>query len=178
MAAKKRNPAARRAQKNARRAARKRNGTHTGRMPRPRYLYDLEPPGVFYEDWDRPTGSDDEVMAKVTTAFGADSDEALTMRFMLEYRKTYGPHVPLVAAHHLDEILAQSDLTSQLIDSMGGTPETIRETVHSLHAQGMLLIDDDGALWLTVPPGTPHSAPDGQWTFVERKVEAPVHSDS
>jgi hypothetical protein len=36
-----------------------------------------------------------------------------------------------------------------------------------------LLVDDDGSVWLTVPPGTPYSAPDGGWAFVEKRMEAP-----
>ncbi|MFI8178358.1 hypothetical protein ACIF6H_34280 [Streptomyces microflavus] len=46
--------------------------------------------------------------------------------------------------------------------------------MHSLHAHGMLLLADDGSLWMTIPPGTPHSAPDGKWSLVEQKVQAPT----
>ena len=171
--ASKKDPAARREQKNARRAARKRSGTRTDRVPRLRNLYDLEPPGVFYQDWDRPVGGDDEIMSQVTAAFGADSDETLTMRFMLEYRRIYGPDVPLAAARHLDQILVRTDLGAHMIEMLGTTSDEARESMHSLHAQGMLLIADDGSLWMTVPPGTPYSAPHGQWKFVEQKAEAP-----
>ncbi|MFF3735186.1 hypothetical protein ACFYXM_34175 [Streptomyces sp. NPDC002476] len=85
MAPKKTNPAARRAQKAARRAARKRSDARPQKTSRLRYLRDLEPPGVFYREWDRPNGTDDEVMTKVADAFGPDSDEAVTMRAMLYY---------------------------------------------------------------------------------------------
>lgn len=173
MASKKKDPAARRAQKNARRAARKRSGTPDGSSSRPRHLYDLKPPGIFYQDWNCPVGTDAEIMTKVTTAFGADSDEALTMRFMTEYRTFYGPHVPLSAAHQLDQILVRTDLGGYMTEHLGTTPEEARESMHSLHARGMLLIADDGSLWMTVPPGTPHSAPNGQWVFVEKKADAP-----
>ncbi|MFF4179589.1 hypothetical protein [Streptomyces sp. NPDC001750] len=37
----------------------------------------------------------------------------------------------------------------------------------------MLLIDDDGSVWMSVPPSTPYSAPNGEWALVEKKIEAP-----
>lgn len=175
MASKKKDPASRRAQKNARRAARKRSGTAVGSSSRPRYLHDLKPPGAFYRDWHRPVGTDTEIMNKVTAAFGAESDEALTMRFMTEYRTFYGPLVPLEAARQLDRILIGTDMGGYVTEHLGATPEEARESMHSLHAQGMLLVADDGSLWMTVPPGTPYSAPGGQWAFVEQKVAAPAN---
>lgn len=129
----------------------------------------MEPPGVFYQDWDRPVGADDDVMSQVVAAFGPDSGEAATMRLMLDYRRFYGPRIPLSAAGHLDLILENTNLA----ESMGVTPTETRDSLHSLHAQGLLLIADDGSLWLTVPPGTPYSAPNGQWAFVEMKADAP-----
>ncbi|MFJ1751152.1 hypothetical protein ACIOJD_33730 [Streptomyces sp. NPDC088116] len=134
----------------------------------------MEPPGAFYQDWDRPVGTDDEVMAKVTNAFGPESGEAVTMRMMLDYRNLYGPHVPLGAAGQLDLILEDTALAAQLAQSTGVTQDDARDSLHSLHAQGMLLIADDGSLWMTVPPGTPYSAPNGQWSFIEKKAEAPL----
>ena len=177
MARKKENPAARRARESARRTtAAQRIGPRTVKTPRPRQpmsLYDLEPPGVFYQDWDRPVGTDDEVMAKISEVFGPDSGEAVTMRTLLDYREIYGPHIPVSAAGQLDLILADTDLAAQLAPSTGSTQADVRDSMHSLHAQGLLLIADDGSLWMTVPPGTPYSAPDGQWAFVEQKASAP-----
>ncbi len=64
MASKKKDPAACRARESARRAAAaQRIGPRPVRTPHPRQpktLYDLKPPGVFYQDWDRPIGADDE----------------------------------------------------------------------------------------------------------------------
>ncbi|WP_236711247.1 hypothetical protein [Streptomyces sp. 150FB] len=136
-------------------------------------MYDLEPPGTFYQDWDRPNGTDTEVMATVADAFGPDSGEAATMRLMLDYRKTYGPYVPLAAAGQLDLILEDTALVAELAQSTGSAVDDTRDSLHSLHAQGMLLIADNGSLWMTVPPGTPYSAPNGQWAFVERRADAP-----
>ncbi|MFF5131014.1 hypothetical protein ACFY41_29335 [Streptomyces syringium] len=177
MASKKTNPAARRAQKNARRNARKQGGSRPGRTSRSSRtlsLYDLDPPGIYYQEWDKPTGTDVEVMAKVIESFGTDSREAATMRLLLEYRGIYGPHIPLAAAGHLDVILQDTDLVASLTESVGSTAGGVRESLHSLHAQGMLLVADDGSLWMTVPPGTPYSAAGGQWAFVEQKVAAPA----
>ncbi|MCA1221404.1 hypothetical protein [Streptomyces sp. 8L] len=176
MAAKtKKDPAARRAREAARRAsAAERIGPRPIRTPRPRTLYNLNPPGLYYQEWDEPTGTDEEVMNKVIEAFGADSGEATTMRLMLEYRHIYGPHIPFAAAGHLDLILRDTDLAASLAESAGSPTDDVRKSLHSLHAQGMLLVRDDGALWMTVPPGTPYSAAGGQWAFVEQKVAAPA----
>ncbi|RPK78163.1 hypothetical protein [Streptomyces sp. ADI98-10] len=179
MARKQSDPVTRRAREAARRtAAAQRIGPRPPRTPRPRRpkpLFDLNPPGVFYTDWDSPVGTDTEVMAKVTDHFGADSDEATTMRYLLRFREIYGPDIPLGAVGQLELLLDETDLLAQLsprtdvVDSAAA-----RDSVHSLHAHGMLLVADDGSLWTTVPPGTPHSAPDGAWSFVERKIQAPA----
>ncbi|MFF1511886.1 hypothetical protein [Streptomyces sp. NPDC058326] len=134
----------------------------------------MKPPGVFYEDWERPVGSDNEVMSKIATAFGPESGEARTMQLLLDYRRIYGPNIPLGAAGHLDLILEDTSLATDLAESMGSAQTEARDTLHSLHAQGLLLIADDGSLWTTAPPGTPLSATDDQWTFVEKKADAPV----
>ncbi|MFE4692135.1 hypothetical protein ACFRH6_19025 [Streptomyces sp. NPDC056749] len=178
MARKQADPTARRAREAARRAAAaERIGPRPARTPRPRQpklLFDLEPPGVFYTDWDSPVGTDTEVMAEVTDRFGADSDEATTMRFLLRIREIYGPNIPLGAVGQLELLLDETDLLNQLSPRIGVSADDARDSVHSLHAHGMLLIADDGSLWMTVPPGPPYSAPDGQWSFVEQKVEAPA----
>ncbi|MGC5400769.1 hypothetical protein ACPXCP_34135 [Streptomyces sp. DT20] len=173
----KKDPAARRAREAARRAtAAERIGPRPVRTPKPRRpktLYDLAPPGVYYQDWDTPTGVDEVLMAKVAETFGPDSGPAETMRTLLDYRDLYGPSIPTAAARHLEQILACTDLTALAKKAAGVAPEEARDSLHSLHAQGLLLIADDGSLWLTVPPGTPYSAPHGQWAFVEKTVDAP-----
>ncbi|WP_044377380.1 hypothetical protein [Streptomyces noursei] len=173
MASKKKDPVSRRAKKNARRDARKRSGTRSERALRPRYLYDLEPPGIYYREWDTPKGTDEEAMNKVNDAFGRDSDAALTMRFMLEYRWTYGPRVPVMAARQLDQIVVRTDLATDLAQTMGVPPEEAREHLHTLHARGVLLIADDGSLWMTVPSGT---GTNDHWVFVEKKADAPLEA--
>ncbi|WDN55765.1 hypothetical protein [Streptomyces clavuligerus] len=128
----------------------------------------MDPPGLVYREWSRLDDGDD-VMSKVAEAFGPDSGKANVMRLLLEYRRFYGPYIPVVAARHLDLILEDTDWA----EAMNVTPTETRESLHTLHAQGLVLIADDGSLWLTVPPGTPHSAPNGEWAFVERKAYAP-----
>ncbi|TGZ12349.1 hypothetical protein DV517_74440 [Streptomyces sp. S816] len=123
----------------------------TPTCPVPRIsLYELDPPGVFYQDRDRPA-EDDETPDKVLDY----------------YRMIYGPRVPLAAARQLDELLVHSDLAVQLDIGKGRVPAVTRETLHSLHAHGMLLIAADGSLWSTEPP----AFPGGQWTFEEKKAE-------
>ncbi|MFK0142669.1 hypothetical protein [Streptomyces murinus] len=113
-------------------------------------LYDLDPPGLFYQDRDRPA-EDDETPGTVLDY----------------YRMIYGPRVPLTAARQLDELLQHSDLAVQLDIGKGHIPAAARETFHSLHAHGMLLIADDGSLWSTEPP----EVPGGQWIFEEKKAQ-------
>ncbi|GHH55506.1 hypothetical protein [Streptomyces candidus] len=163
MAAKKK-PAARRAREAARRAA-------VAERARPKYLYDLKPPGTYYREWDTPQGTDDEAMNRVKRDFGPDSDVALGMRFILEYRKTYGPRVPVMAARQLDQIVVRTDLATDLAQTMGIPPEEAREHLHTLHARGILLISDDGSLWMTVPPGF---GTNDHWTFVDKKADNPL----
>ncbi|MEU2181045.1 hypothetical protein [Streptomyces thermolilacinus] len=173
MAAKK-NPASRRAGEAARRAAAaQRIGPRPARPTRPRHLYDLNPPGSYYREWDTPNGTDEEVMHKVNDTFGPDSDAALGMRFVLEYRKTYGPRVPVMAARQLDQIVVRTDLATDLAQTMDVPPEEAREHLHTLHARGVLLIADDGSLWMTVPPGT---GTNDRWVFVEKKADAPLET--
>ncbi|WP_030272961.1 hypothetical protein [Streptomyces sp. NRRL B-24484] len=174
MAAKK-NHAERRAREAARRtAATARIGPRPVMAPRPQTLHALNPPGLYYKEWHTPKGTDEEVMSKVTEAYGADSDEATTMRLMLEYRTIYGPRVPFAAAGHLDVILRDTDLVAGLREYVGSAPDEVRASLHSLHSQGLLLVADDGSLWVTVPPGTPQATPGGQWTFLGQKAPAPV----
>jgi hypothetical protein len=173
MAAKK-NSAARRVGEAARRAAAaQRIGPRPVRPARPQYLYDLKPPGVYYREWDTPKGADEEVMKKVNAEFGPDSDAALTMRFVLEYRRTYGPRVPVMAARQLDQFVVRTDLATDLAQTMGVPPEEAREHLHTLHARGVLLIADDGSLWMTLPPGTKTN---DHWTFVDKKADAPLET--
>lgn len=172
--ASKKDPAVRRAREAARRAAAaQRIGPSPVRPTRPRHLYDLKPPGIYYREWDTPKGTDEEVMNKVNDIFGSASDGALTMRFVLEYRRTYGPRVPVMAARQLDQIVVQTDLATDLAQTMGVPPEEAREHLHTLHARGALLIADDGSLWTTVPPGT---GTNDHWVFVEKKADAPLET--
>ncbi|MGW7095632.1 hypothetical protein [Streptomyces sp. NPDC054874] len=178
MARKQADPTARRAREAARRAAAaQRIGPRPLRAPRPRrpkLLFDLQPPGVFYTDWEIPVGTDTGVMGQVIDQFGADSAEAATMRILLYFRRIYGPNIPLGAIGQLELLLDETDLLTRLSPGPDVTADDARESVHFLHAHGRILIADDGSLWMTVPPGTPNSAPDGTWSFVEQKVRAPA----
>ncbi|MEW2071587.1 hypothetical protein [Streptomyces sp. NPDC007346] len=120
-----------------------------------------------------PDGTDEWIMSEVSQVFGPQSGEAKTMSILLDYRRMYGPKIPTVAARHLDQILARNEIAAEFATAVGVTPDEAEESMHSLHAQGLLLVADDGSLWLTVPPGTPYSAPDGDWAFVEKKLDPP-----
>jgi len=181
MARKRHDPAQRRAPEAARRtAAAERIGPRPKRTPRPRKpatLYDLNPPGTFYRDWARPTvpqgmngaGPLDVVVAH----FGPDSGEADTMKTLLAYAQIYGQQIPVDAARHLETLARLSGMAAEAAAAQNISEDEAVESLHSLHAQGLLLVDDDGSVWLTVPPGTPYSAPDGGWAFVEKRMNAP-----
>ncbi|WP_030299028.1 hypothetical protein [Streptomyces katrae] len=171
----------RRAREAARRAAAaERIGPRPKRTPRPRNtatLYSLNPPGAFYQEWASPAlphGTDaTSPLEAVVAQFGPDSGQADTMRTLLKYGDLYGTPIPVVAARHLERLARLSGLAADAADNQGITEDEAIESLHSLHAEGLLLVDDDGSVWMTVPPGTPYSAPDGVWAFMEKRLEAP-----
>lgn len=181
MARKRQDPAQRRAREAGRRtAAAERIGPRPKRTPRPRNpatLYDLNPPGTFYSEWARPTvpkGMEGaNPLDAVAAQYGADSGVVDTMRTFLKYAEIYGEQIPVAAAPHLEMLARLSGMAAEAAATQGITEDEAVESLHSLHATGFLLIDNDGSVWLTVPPGTPYSAPDGEWAFVEKRMEAP-----
>lgn len=178
MARKRHDPAQRRAREAARRtAAAERIGPRPKRTPRPpATLYDLNPPGTFYRDWARPAvpkGMNGASPLDVVVAhFGPDSGEADTMRTLLAYAEIYGQQIPVGAARYLETLARLSGMAAEAAADQSISEDEAVESLHSLHAQGLLLVDDDGSVWLTVPPGTPCSAPDGGWTFVDKRLDA------
>ena len=186
MARKRNDPAQRRAREATRRAAAaERIGPRPKHTPRPRKpvsLYDLEPPGTFYREWARPTVPQGMKGVRpidvVEAHFGPDSGEAETMRTLLQYAEIYGKQIPVAAARHLETLARLSGVAADAAAAQNITEDEAVESLHSLHSQGLLLIDDDGSVWLTVPPGTPYSAPDGGWAFVEKRMEAPMAADA
>ncbi|WP_331726704.1 hypothetical protein [Streptomyces sp. NBC_00280] len=181
MARKRHDLAQRRAREAARRtAAAERIGPLPKRTPRPRQpttLYDLSPPGTYYREWARPAvpqGMNGASPLDAAVArFGPDSGEADTMRRFLAYAEIYGQQIPVDAARHLETLARLSGMAAEAAVAQNMSEEEAVESLHSLHAQGLLLVDDDGSVWLTVPPGTPYSAPDGAWAFVEKRMGAP-----
>ncbi|MEU0343766.1 hypothetical protein ABZ092_33635 [Streptomyces bobili] len=179
MARKRHDPAQRRAREAARRtAAAERIGPRPKRTPRkPATLYDLSPPGAFYREWVRPAvpqGMDGASPLDAAVAhFGPDAGEVDTMRRFLAYAEIYGQQIPVDAARHLETLARLSGMAAEAAAAQDMSEEEAVESLHSLHAQGLLLVDDDGSVWLTVPPGTPYSAPDGAWAFVEKRMDAP-----
>ncbi|EYT77951.1 hypothetical protein CF54_40095 [Streptomyces sp. Tu 6176] len=179
MAGKRKDPGQRRAREAMRRvAAAERIGPRPKRTPRQRklVLYALKPPGAFYREWDRlavPQGmAGVSPLKAVETQFGADSGVVDTMKTMMRYSDIYGVQIPTAAATHLDTLARLSGMAAELASDNGITEDEAVEQLHILHAAGFLLIDDDGSVWLTVPPGTPESAPDGGWTFMEKRLDA------
>ncbi|WP_437080940.1 hypothetical protein [Streptomyces sp. enrichment culture] len=77
------------------------------------------------------------------------------------------------AARHLETLARLSGVAADAAAAQNITEDEAVESLHSLHSQGLLLVDDDGSVWLTVPPGTPYSASDGGWASVEKRMEAP-----
>lgn len=168
----KRPPAQRRAAEAARRtAASKRIG------PRPltsRTLFALRPPGEYYERdecWAR-LSTDIEQQAALDAVAG-DPGALEALRALHRFSHVYGREIPAAAALHLDSMLRSSGYLTDFSQLSGISEDDALESLHGLHASGLLLVADDGSVWLTVPPGTPVSAPGDEWAFVEQKIGAP-----
>jgi hypothetical protein len=179
-------PAQRRAGEAARRAsAANRIGPREPRPPRPprvKPLHRLKPPGTYYETWDSPgplllERGAEAALNEVSEKFGADSVEVALMDVMARYADVYDGQVPTLAAAHLHHLAFAGGLAEELARSTGIKAEDAVESVHRLHAMGTMLVADDGSLWLTIPPGTPVSAADGGWSFVEQKIPAQTCDD-
>lgn len=176
-------PAQRQAKEAVRRAAAaERIGPRPARTPRVRSLHALKPPGAWYQVWAEPSTQllergPETALQEATDKYGADSAEAATLKVLTDYADVYGGTVPTMAAAHLDALVRSSGMATVLAGATGADEDEAITSVHSLHAQGLLLVTDDGAVWLTVPPGTPYSAPGGKWDFIEEKIPAPVLVD-
>ncbi|MFD9458787.1 hypothetical protein ACFWBC_37630 [Streptomyces sp. NPDC059985] len=172
-------PARRRSDEAARRAAAtERVGPRTPRTPRVKLLHALRPPGEYYQLWAEPSTQflqDPEAALKEAIGrYGEDSCDAATLRVFAGHAESYGHNVPTAAAAHLDLLVRSSGMATAMAAAItDGDEEETLAAVHRLHGMGMLLVDDEGAVWLTVPPGTPVSAPNGEWRFVEKKIPAP-----
>ncbi|WP_251021787.1 hypothetical protein [Streptomyces sp. ISL-98] len=141
-------------------------------------MYSLNPPGAYYEDWVNPGArllaeGPEALLAATAEEFGPESSELDTVRVLVRFGEIYGFPVPVTAARHLDAMVELVGYATQFASLEGVTEDEALASMHSLHAQGLLLIDDDGSVWTSVPPGTPYSAPNGEWALVEKKVEAP-----
>ncbi|MFI0742333.1 hypothetical protein ACH4PU_30305 [Streptomyces sp. NPDC021100] len=139
-------------------------------------MVELKPPGAYYKDWFAPgqrwlDEGPEKMLAEVTQKYGADSAEVSIIRTAASFGHLYG-EVPSEAACHLDHVMRASGYVRELAEAMGVPEIEALTSLHSLHAQGMLLVDDDGSIWMTVPPGAPRSVPGGGWAFVEKKFDA------
>ncbi|MEV6028600.1 hypothetical protein [Streptomyces sp. NPDC052036] len=152
------------------------------RPPRIKSLHSLKPPGAWYEVWATPTAEflargPGSALRDAVTKYGADSQEAAALKVFIDHADIYGAKMPTLASAHLDALVRSSGMATTLAGSTAADEEEAIASVHRLHAAGTLLVKDDGAVWLTVPPGTPFSAPGGQWAFIEEKIPAPVPAD-
>jgi hypothetical protein len=132
---------------------------------------------VYYEEWDK-IGSramehgTEAALAHLAEEHGTDSGLYQTAQTFFRYADLYGT-IPTQAVRHLELTARSCGLVGELAAAQGVTEEEVLDSLHGLHAAGFLLVADDGRVWATIPPGTPESAPGGQWAFVEPKF-APV----
>ncbi len=144
-------------------------------------MYSLDPPGRYYEDWVDPGArmleeGPDALLAAMAEELDPEASELDTVKILVRYGEIYGWPVPVTAARHLDAMVELAGLADQFAFLEGITQDEALASIHSLHARGLLLIDDDGAVWMSVPPGTPYSAPNGEWALVERRSRHPRSS--
>lgn len=146
------------------------------RVPRQYTLQELQPPGEGYEEWIR-----------VTAGMNPDriddprvSDEALAlMKRLVRLGPLYGNKVPK-AALYLDDLIDTGQLPvfgdgekgtllplAEAAARFGSQNGDLRESLHNLHAAGMLLLDTDNDHDIAVirvvaqKPGEPG----GPWRF-------------
>lgn len=141
----------------------------------------MRPPGDYYEEWGEPGArflqqGPEEALREIAAKYGEDSEELAIIRVITHYADTYDGQVPTMAATHLDSLVRSSGMAASMAGAMEVEEADAMASVHRLHAQGFLLVRDDGAVCMTVPPGTPHSAPGGRWKTLEEKIPGPART--
>ena len=134
-------------------------------------LYRMAPQGAFYRSW-TGSGSQDEAITWANAVMqdqrAADEPDVLDFARRMPYLEAiYGRMVPAEAAYQLDRYIDEGSLPvewaeggpvtmvppAQMVPfAAGGPAAQIRAAIHGIHAQGHLVIADDGTV-IPVEPG-------------------------
>jgi hypothetical protein len=149
-------------------------------------LYDMRPGGSHYTAWIDTGGADVARLVEHMRQSGVENELLAAMPF---YREMYGRWVPGEAAAALDGYLEDGRLPFLADDgrvavvpleeflaadgAYATTAADLRAGIHELHAAGLVLLDDQGVVYPTIPPapapvGLPGSRgeaaiPSGPW---------------
>lgn len=156
------------------------SGPRPVRAKRPS-LKDLNPPGTHYTQWCEPGPRArqlglDGMLDYIAQHSKAAEDPAIVqqmMRVVDAYAELYGGSLP-DAAFTLDLTLRASPLLGEIMSLQGVGQEGALRSFHELHATGLLLVDDEGTLWMSVPPGCP-DASQTQWHLERELLPAGPH---
>jgi hypothetical protein len=136
-------------------------------------LYRMDPRGIFYRSW-TGSGSQDMAIAWANAVMqdqraAVEPDVLDFVRRMPYLAAIYGRKIPAEAAYQLDRYIDEGSLpvewaegspvtmvpVAQMVPfAAGGPAAQIRAAVHGLHAQGHLVIADDGTV-IPLEPGQP-----------------------
>ncbi|MGV9884487.1 hypothetical protein [Streptomyces sp. NPDC003006] len=162
-----------------RQAAAERIGPQPPKLPKRPCLRDLNPPGSWYksDNWHRPGPMVKRLGASGARQFArqANADmepgEAEINEHMLEvlirYADTYGRSGVPGAAFTLDKVVRTSSFLAEVMEAQQLDEEEALAAVHDLHALGLLWVDDDGAVWRSIPPGIPDPE-NAEWRMCDR----------
>jgi hypothetical protein len=128
----------------------------------PLSLYEMRPGGSHYTTWIDTSGVDVARIAASVKQSGVDNELLNAMPF---YREMYGRWVPGEAVTALDGYLEDGRLPflaasgcvalmplEQFLTAQGMDVADLRASLHGLHALGMVLVDNDGVVYPTIPP--------------------------
>jgi hypothetical protein len=144
-------------------------------------LYRIAPEGAFYSSW-ADCGSQDNAIAWANAVMqdqrAAEEPDVLDFVRRVPYLKAiYGRMVPAEAAYQLDRYIDEGSLPvqwaegspvtmvppAQMVPFLAGRPAAkIRAAIHGLHAQGHLIIADDGTV-IPVEPAQPDLTDDDEF---------------
>jgi hypothetical protein len=146
-------------------------------------LYRIAPQGAFYSSW-VDCGSQDSAIAWADAVMqdqrAAEEPDVRDWAGRMPYLEAiYGRMVPAEAAYQLDRYIDQGSLPvewaeggpvtmmppAQMVPFVAGGPAAeVRAAIHGLHAQGHLVITDDGTV-IPVEPAQPDLTDDDEFYY-------------
>jgi hypothetical protein len=144
-------------------------------------LYRMAPQGAFYSSW-VGSGSQDKAIAWADAVMqdqrAAEEPDVLDFVRRMPYLEAiYGRMVPAEAAYQLDRYIDEGSLpvqwaeggpvtmvsVAQMVPFVAGGPAAkVRAAIHGIHAQGHLVIADDGTV-IPVEPAQPDLVDDDEF---------------